>query len=384
MQAGLDQIIGQDQQQWLAIAGGLHQRIVKLRVHVQCLVGRDSPGSGRPDDDVTLVGWQLSQTKGCGNLVLFSKSEAHIDGWVALVLIFHFGFSQCRAAVKTPVHWLEATVDITLFQNRAQRAQLISFVGKVHGLVRVIPLTEHAQTNKVFFLQFDLFVSVGTCLGLHFFDRQVLAVFFLDLDFDWHAVAIPAWHILRIETGHVARLDDHVLEDLVDGVTEVDFAVGIRWAIVQDKFRTASRGLAHALVDFLALPFLDPLRLTLGQVAAHWKGGFRHIDGIFTGGFSVGFAGFVGLGVFVIGHGVFSIQSGFCGSVVTAVVVAPLRQSACGAQGLPGAPASNSVSGRNSRAGLFRSVLEPGTGIFCIACDGGGERWQIDVLFFVA
>ena len=43
---------------------------------------------------------------------------------------------------------------------------------------------------------------------------------------DGQAVGVPAGDIGCLIAGHVAVLDDHVLEDLVQGVTDVDVAVG--------------------------------------------------------------------------------------------------------------------------------------------------------------
>ena len=79
----------------------------------------------------------------------------------------------------------------------------------------------------------DLLKGVGTRLGLHFSNRQMFAVFFLNLNFNRHAVAIPARHISRIEAGHVAAFDDDVFQDFVDGMPDVDVAIRVGWAIVQ-------------------------------------------------------------------------------------------------------------------------------------------------------
>jgi hypothetical protein len=135
---------------------------------------------------------------------------------------------------------------------------------------------------KSFFWRSTCSSRVGAGLGQHFGGRQVFAVQFFDLDLDRHAVAVPARHIGRVEAGDGARLDDHVLEDLVDGVAQVDVAVGIRRAVVQHEHRAALGGLAHALVDFLVLPLLDPARLALGQVAAHRERGVGHVDRVFA------------------------------------------------------------------------------------------------------
>jgi len=50
---------------------------------------------------------------------------------------------------------------------------------------------------------------------------------FVNLDFDWETVAIPAWNVGRVEASHVLGLHDEVLKRLVHGGAEVDGAVGV-------------------------------------------------------------------------------------------------------------------------------------------------------------
>jgi hypothetical protein len=89
---------------------------------------------------------------------------------------------------------------------------------------------------------------------------------------DRQAVAVPARDVGRVQPLELARLDDHVLQDLVDGVTHVDLAVGVRRAVVQDELLAAAAGLAQALVQALVLPLLDPARLALGRSPRMGKG----------------------------------------------------------------------------------------------------------------
>jgi hypothetical protein len=86
----------------------------------------------------------------------------------------------------------------------------------------------------------------------------MLAVQFLDLVFDRQAVAVPARHIGRVETGQRPRADDDVLEDLVDRVANVNVAVGVGRAVVQDEARAPLRGFADLLVELFLLPVGDP------------------------------------------------------------------------------------------------------------------------------
>src|SRR5450830_1305308 len=281
-QAGHHQVLRQDQQQRLAVTFGFHQRVFDFRVYVQRLVRRDGPRGGGPDDDEAVLRRQRWQAEGSRQFFRFGEFEADVDRRIAFFRVFHFRLGQGRLAVKAPVDRFQTTVDIAFFQQLAQRTQLVRFITMRHGQVRIVPFAQHAQTDKVFLLALNLHIGVGTGFFQHFGRRQVLAVQFFDLDLDRHAVAIPARYIRRIETGQRARLDDHVFQDLVDGMAQVDVTVGIRWAVVQDEFWTASGSLAHALINFLVLPLLYPHWLALGHVAAHRKRRFRHIDRVFA------------------------------------------------------------------------------------------------------
>ena len=147
---------------------------------------------------------------------------------------------------------------------------------------------------------------VSACLGQYVGGWQVLAIEFFDLDFDRHAVTIPTRHKRRIEASQRLRFDDDVFQDLVDRVTQVNIAVRIRWAVMQDELRTAFSRLADFFVNLFILPLLDPLRLALGEIAAHRERRIGHVDRIFAGllGFwLVRLAGFVFRLICIVGHG---------------------------------------------------------------------------------
>ena len=95
---------------------------------------------------------------------------------------------------------------------------------------------------------------------------------------DGQAVAVPAWNVLRVKAGQLLGLDDHVFEHFVQGVANVQFAVGVRRAIVQNKQRRSLTGCAQFLVQALVAPCFGPGWLTLGQVAAHRKSGVWHVQ----------------------------------------------------------------------------------------------------------
>ena len=96
-----------------------------------------------------------------------------------------------------------------------------------------------------------------------------LAQLLFHLVFDRQAVAIPARHVRRILAVEGARFDDHILEDLVDRVADVNVAVGVGRSIVQNVTRAALARVADFLVQVVILPVLQTLGLALREIAAH-------------------------------------------------------------------------------------------------------------------
>ena len=94
-------------------------------------------------------------------------------------------------------------------------------------------------------------------------------------------MAVPTGDEGRIVTIHGLKLYDEVLQEFVEGVTQVNVAVGIRRTIVQNIRRLTGAGLANLLVDSGLLPLFQQLRLQLRQVGLHGEGGLRKIDGFF-------------------------------------------------------------------------------------------------------
>ena len=195
LQAGLDQFLGQQQQ---ALAG-VDQRIDELGVHVQRLVGRNGPGRGGPDHDAGRLG-QIGQTERSSQLVGIFDLEGDVDGIGFLVLILDLGLRQRRTAVEAPVHRLQALEDEAAFDQFGQGADFPRFIGKVHGLVRVVPVTQDAEADEVGLLPFDLLGGIGTAALAGQVGGLILAEGGLDLVLDRQTVAVPARHIGRIET----------------------------------------------------------------------------------------------------------------------------------------------------------------------------------------
>src|SRR5690606_22027619 len=116
----------------------------------------------------------------------------------------------------------------------------------------------HTQALEVLALAVYLFIGIGARLGLHLGDGQVLAVLLFDLDLDGHAMAVPSGYVDRVEARHVAALDDDVLQDLVDGVADVDVAVRVWRPVMENELGTPLAGFANGGIDFAFFPIGDP------------------------------------------------------------------------------------------------------------------------------
>ncbi len=238
IERALTQFSGQNEQ----AARGFDQLIDMLRVYVERLVGGNGPGRGRPDDgEHPFIGQGVeAESVGEFGAISVSKREANVYHWRLFVLILDFGFGQRRTTVEAPVYRLQAFEKIALSIHVTERPDLVGFVREVHGAIGIVPVAKYAKANEVFFLAFDLFVSIFTAQAARFVCRQVFAVLFFDHVFDRQAVTVPAGHIGRIKARQVFGADDDVFKDLVDRVADVNVAVGVGGTIVKHKARTAS------------------------------------------------------------------------------------------------------------------------------------------------
>ena len=84
-------------------------------------------------------------------------------------------------------------------------------------------------------------------------------------------MAIPARHVVAVAPEHLLRAGHHVLQQLVQRVPDVDVAVGIGRAVVQQEFRAPLGGRAQLGVEADLLPTLQNLDFLDGQAGPHGK-----------------------------------------------------------------------------------------------------------------
>ena len=84
-------------------------------------------------------------------------------------------------------------------------------------------------------------------------------------------MTVPARHVVGVEAEHLLAARHHVLENFVKRVTDVDVAVRIRRAVVQNEFIAALGGIAKLPIQIRLFPARQNFRLALWQPGAHRK-----------------------------------------------------------------------------------------------------------------
>jgi hypothetical protein len=81
--------------------------------------------------------------------------------------------------------------------------------------------------------------------------------------FNGEAVAVPSRDVFSVKTGHIPGFDDEVFEDFIQGCADVNMAVGVRRAIMEDIFGTVLGNLSQLLINPSVFPFFQNLGFAL-------------------------------------------------------------------------------------------------------------------------
>ena len=272
----LDQLGGHD----MVLLTDLDKGILKGTVQADGLVGGQGPGGGGPDHEVGLIHRDAVL---CQYTVgILRNVEADEDGIAVVLAVLDLCLSQSGAAVRAPVHGLQALVDVALLGHLAKNLDLAGLELRLQGQVGVLKVTDNAQTLELVAHNVDM---LGGELFADLAQLQLGDVLLLlaqrgqSLQLNGQAVGIKAGHIGSLEALHVLVADDDILDDLVQGGAHVDVAVCIRRAVVQDKLGLAVVVLDQVVVQVVLLPILQHGGLLLGQTGTHLKQSLGQIQG---------------------------------------------------------------------------------------------------------
>ena len=272
LHARIDELFREDH-----VAGRcLHQAIHLEGIQSNRLVGHQRPGGRRPNDDgrtPAVIDAEFS--------IRILHRKLHVDRWRRVVGVLHLGFGQRRFIERAPEDGLFPLVDGSGCDDLAELANDGGLVVGRHREIRTIPVAQDSEPFEFVALDVDEFLRV---LATPLADLDLAHPLFLrpqvlqHLMFDRQAVAVPARDVRRVAAGHGLELDDDVLEDLVQGVADVDVAIGVRRPVVQHEAVPAAAQVPDRAVDALGVPARELRGLLTRQVGLHGEVGRREIQ----------------------------------------------------------------------------------------------------------
>ena len=249
--------------------GGLKSDVLQFGIEGDGLAGGDGPGRGRPNNGVDILAGESRVDLGgiAGELI------ADVDGGAGVLLVLDLGFGEGGLVVDAPKDGLEALVDEALLEEGVEGFEDAGLVAEGHGEIGVVPAAEDAEALELLALEVDILLGVlaagaADADGGHF--ELLAAELLVDLDLDGEAVAVPAGDVGGVEAGHGLGLDHEVLDALVECVAEVDGAVGVGGAVVEDVLGGAGACGADLPVEVVAKPGGEAGRLVLREDWPSW------------------------------------------------------------------------------------------------------------------
>ena len=264
----------------VGLAAGFESNVFFVRMKSDGQGSGQRPGGRRPDDGEKL----LAGERGVESCRIVEQRVLHPHRGTGVVFVFDLGLGERSFVVHAPVDGTQALIDEPIFVEREESGEHHRLILRRHGGVGLVEAAEYADALELLALQVKEFLRVLAAFGADIgrSHLQLLAAqFFVDLDFNGQAVAIPTRHVGSVEPGHGFGFDDEILEALVHGCAQVDRSAGVRRSIVEHIGWCALTDFANAVVDPLLLPPSQDFGLILGQPCLHGEAGFGQIDGGF-------------------------------------------------------------------------------------------------------
>ena len=249
--------------------------VIGLGMQDDDVVGGQGPGGGGPDVDPELA---FPGLEACWHR---RHLEANEDGGADLIAVLDFRLGERRVAVRAPVDRLATAIDCAAIEDGLEDLDVGRIVVVHVGEVRVFPLGKHAQALEALALRVDLLdghlaTELADLLGGQLVELLGTEHGF-DLVLDRLTVAVPAGHIGSAKAAHRLVAVDDVLRNLVLRVAEMNGAVRVRGAVVQDEGLSVLVLLLQLLVYMVLFPLREALGLVFREIAPHREVGSRQV-----------------------------------------------------------------------------------------------------------
>ena len=260
----------------------MQRNVLQLWVEGDGHGGRQRPWRCGPDDGCDFLARERSVNRRriTGHLV------TDVDAGAGVLGVLNLSFGEGGAIVDAPVDGAQTLVDEALLKELEECLGDGGLVLEAHGGVGLLPAAEDAEADELLALNVEVLLRVfaaGTADGDGLHLKLLAAELLIDLDLDGQAVAVPAGDVGSVEAGHGAGFNDEVLDALVEGVAEVDGAVGVGRAVVEDVAGATGAGGADLGVEVGFSPLGQTKRLIHWQIGLHGEGGLREVERAFQG-----------------------------------------------------------------------------------------------------
>src|SRR5215212_2826114 len=247
-------------------------------------VRRNRPRCRRPNQGGHVATSQRRTPNSEFGLAARGESELDIDRWRYVIRVLDFGFSQRGAAMDAPVDRLLPLVHEPSLHETAERPCDGRLIAKVHRQVGMAPLAEDREALELFGHDPDEALRVRAASPPDVGERHLAlpgAQLAVDLQLDRQAMTVIPGHVRRVPSRHAPGLHDEILEDLVERRPEVNLAVRVRRAIVEDEPGPARTRRADPGVKIDLIPPGDHLRLGRLEIGLHGKRRAGKVEGVF-------------------------------------------------------------------------------------------------------
>src|SRR5262245_4610760 len=204
------------------------------------LIGREGPWGGRPDhnrDRLDTEGERDAGERLAEHHRRRDQRKPHINRGRSVIFVFNFRLGKSGLIRCTPEYRLQSLIDASPLHKFPELSDDRGLISGIHREIRMLPIAQDPEPLKLFTLNREKLLRIfpaesadGRSIERFFFVTE----FFKDLMFDRQTMAIPPWHKRYLVACHRFRFNDDVLENLVQRVTDMNAAIGVRRPIVQD------------------------------------------------------------------------------------------------------------------------------------------------------
>src|SRR5699024_5775228 len=121
---------------------GADKNVILARMERDGHISWQGPGRGRPDDEIGAR--QIAERR--EQALIVADAALETDGGAGVILIFDLSHCERGLILRAPVDGLQALIDVALAVHLPERTDLGRLETGGHCEIRVVPVTDNAQT----------------------------------------------------------------------------------------------------------------------------------------------------------------------------------------------------------------------------------------------